>query len=261
MAEVLMCRPEHFEVSYAINPWMDPEKGASAEKAVAEWEVLRATYEELGHTIRLIDGPKGLPDMVYTANGGFVIDGIAYLPKFTYAERQGETPLFGEWFEANGFEVREAKHINEGEGDIILVGDTILAGHGFRTSLESHQEVEQIFDREVVSLKLVDPRFYHLDTATTVLGDTIAYLPDAFDEPSRKEIERRFPDAIAVTEETAAVLGLNCFAEDGTIVVSSKAGPYLGQLEKAGWNIRNVDLPELLLGGGSIKCCTLRLRR
>ncbi len=261
MAEVLMCRPEFFEVSYAINPWMDPTKGAEAAQAVREWEVLRSMYEELGHTIHLVDGGEGLPDMVYTANGGFVIDNIAYLPKFTYAERQGETPLFGDWFESQGFDVRPAQHTNEGEGDIILVGDTILAGHGFRTSLESHKEVQEIFDREVVSLRLVDDRFYHLDTATTVLGDTIAYLPEAFDDASRKEIERRYPDAIRVTEETANVLGLNCFAEDGTIVVSSKAGPYLNQLAAAGWNVRTVDLPELLLGGGSIKCCTLRLRR
>lgn len=261
MADVLMCRPDYFEVSYAINPWMDPTKGADAAQAVREWDVLRATYEELGHTVHLIDGAPGLPDMVYTANGGFVLNNIAYLPQFTYPERQGETPLFGAWFEEHGYDVRPAQYTNEGEGDIILVGETILAGHGFRTSLESHREVQEIFDHEVVSLRLVNERYYHLDTATTVLGDTIAYLPEAFDDASRKEIARRFPNAIAVSEETANVLGLNCFAQDGTIVVSSKAGPYLEQLEAAGWTIRTVDLPELILGGGSIKCCTLRLRR
>jgi hypothetical protein len=34
----LMCRPEHFAVTYAINPWMDPEAGADAARAVEQWE-------------------------------------------------------------------------------------------------------------------------------------------------------------------------------------------------------------------------------
>lgn len=261
MAEMLMCVPEHFDVTYAINPWMDPANRVDTAEAVREWEGLVSIYEKLGHTVRLIDPARGLPDMIYTANGGFTIDGTAYLPRFTYDERKPETPLFKEWFDANGFRSVEAEHTNEGEGDIILVGETILAGHGFRTDLAAHREVAELFDREVLSLRLVDPRFYHLDTATTVLGDTIAYLPEAFDEPSRKLIEKRFPDAIAVTEATANVLGLNCFAEDGTIVVSEHSGLYLEQLADAGWRVITHSMPEILKGGGSIKCCTLRLRR
>jgi hypothetical protein len=32
-ARFLMCRPEHFAVSYAINPWMDPVSWARDERA------------------------------------------------------------------------------------------------------------------------------------------------------------------------------------------------------------------------------------
>ncbi len=126
----LMCRPEHFTVSYSINPWMEPSRPTDTALAVQQWQALHDTYVSLGHEIELIDPLEGLPDMVYTANGGFVIDGVAYGPKFRFRERAAEAPAFIDWFAANGFEVAEPVEVNEGEGDFLLVGDTILAGTG-----------------------------------------------------------------------------------------------------------------------------------
>ena len=69
----LMCRPEHFTVSYTINPWMEPANPTDTARAVRQWQDLYDTYIALGHEIELIDPVEGLPDMVYTANGGFLI--------------------------------------------------------------------------------------------------------------------------------------------------------------------------------------------
>src|SRR5690606_38727607 len=85
---VLMCRPEHFTVSYRINPWMHPEAPTDTGLALRQWETLHATYHELGFEIHLIDPIEGLPDMVYSANGGYVLDGIAFGARFEYPERQ-----------------------------------------------------------------------------------------------------------------------------------------------------------------------------
>ena len=202
----LMCRPDHFTVSYRINPWMEPARPTDTALAVRQWQVLYDTYRALGHEVQLIDPVPGLPDMVYTANGGFTLDGIAYGARFRFAERAPEAEYFDEWFAAHGFEVVKPSQVNEGEGDFLLAGDVILGGTGFRSSGESHREVAEVFGREVLSLNLVEPRFYHLDTALTVLdpvveaGDTagIAYLPSAFDEASRGVLAERFPDAIQV---------------------------------------------------------------
>ena len=262
----LMCRPDHFTVSYRINPWMEPANPTDTARAVAQWQVLHDTYLELGHEVQLIDQIPGLPDMVYTANGGFVVDGIAYGASFTYAERQPEGPAFMDWFRDHGFDVVVPEEINEGEGDVMLVGDTILAGTGFRSASDSHAEVARIFGREVVSLTLVDPRFYHLDTAISVLdpltGDAnIAYLPGAFDERSRAVLAERYPDAIHVGDEDAAVLGLNSISDGRNVVISSRAHGFERQLRERGYHPIGVDLSELLLGGGGVKCCTLELRR
>jgi len=266
----LMCRPEHFVVTYRINPWMDPEGPTDTAKAIAQWQSLHDAYVALGHEIELIDPVPGLPDMVYTANGGFVIDGRALGVKFRVAERSGEERPFMDWFEGNGFDVVEPIEVQEGEGDFLLVGDVILAGTGFRSVGDSHREVGEVFGREVVSLRLVDPRFYHLDTAVSVLDPVegpggvaranIAYLPAAFDEPSRRILEERYPEAIRVSDEDGAVFGLNSASDGLNVFISPRATGFEAQLRERGYNPVLVDLSELLLGGGGIKCCTLELR-
>ncbi len=259
---VLMCRPEHFTVTYRINPWMDPDIPTSTATAVEQWETLRAAYTGLGYGVELIDPIEGLNDMTYAANGGFTLDGKAYGARFTYEQRVPEGPAYMRWFADHGFQVHEPQHINEGEGDFLLSNGAILAGHGFRTSLESHDELRSIFDREVVSLRLVDPAFYHLDTAIAILDETnIAYLPSAFDEASQAELARRYPDAIHVAAEDGAVLGLNSFGDGRTMLIAERAVGFGRQLRDRGYETVAVDLSELLLGGGGIKCCTLELRR
>jgi len=259
---VLMCRPEHFTVSYRINPWMHPELPTDTSLAVRQWEVLYQTYLDLGFDVQLVDPIPGLPDMVYAANGGFVIDNIAYGASFTHPERQPEGPAYMDWFASAGFDVRAPQNINEGEGDFLLVGDVILAGTGFRSASRSHEEIAEIFGREVVTLTLVNPSFYHLDTAIAVLDSSnIAYLESAFDEPSLGILRERFPDAIIATEEDAAVLGLNAYSDGYNVVIASRAQDFERQLRERGYNPIGVDLSELLLGGGGVKCCTLELRR
>lgn len=266
----LMCRPEHFTVSYRINPWMEPAKPTDTAKALSQWQTLYDTYVALGHEVELIDPVPGLPDMVYTANGGFIVDGRALGVRFRVDERRGEERPFMDWFAAHGFDVVEPVSVQEGEGDFLLVGDTILAGTGFRSTGDSHAEVAGVFGREVVSLRLIDPRFYHLDTAISVLDPVegpggvekanIAYLPSAFDEPSLAVLRERYPDAIEVSDADGAVFGLNSASDGDNVFISPRATGFEAQLRERGYHPVLVDLSELLLGGGGIKCCTLELR-
>lgn len=266
----LMCRPEHFTVSYRINPWMEPAKPTDTAKALSQWQTLYDTYVALGHEVELIDPVPGLPDMVYTANGGFIVDGRALGVRFRVDERRGEERPFMDWFAAHGFDVVEPVSVQEGEGDFLLVGDTILAGTGFRSTGDSHAEVAGVFGREVVSLRLIDPRFYHLDTAISVLDPVegpggvekanIAYLPSAFDEPSLAVLRERYPDAIEVSDADGAVFGLNSASDGYNVFISPRATGFEAQLRERGYHPVLVDLSELLLGGGGIKCCTLELR-
>lgn len=258
----LMCRPEHFTVSYAINPWMDTAVPVDTGLAVAQWEHLRRTYLDLGHTVDLIDPVPGLPDMVYAANGGVVVRGRALGARFAHAERGPEGPAYLAWLRAAGLtDVVDPRAVNEGEGDFLVVGERILAGTGFRTDRAAHAEAQELFGMPVISLILVDPRFYHLDTALAVLDDeTIAYWPGAFSPGSREVLQTMFPDAIIATEPDAEAFGLNAVSDGRSVVVAAAARGLVAQLTAHGFQPVPVDLSELLKGGGGAKCCTLEVR-
>ena len=207
----LMCPPEYFAVTYAINPWMRPDAPVDPELAMRQWAALRATHESLGHMVSVIEPVAGLPDMVFAANGATVIGGTVLGVRFRHQERAGEAAAYLSWLRGHGYSpVHEPVFVNEGEGDILVAGDALLAGYGFRSEVAAATELEAVFGRRVVSLRLVDPRFYHLDTALCVLdASTAMYYPAAFDDAGRAALASVFDELIEAKDEDAEVLGLN----------------------------------------------------
>ena len=255
-----MTAPTFFAVEYAINPWMDTSTAVDTHVAMNQWEALRQTYKELGHTVELVEPVAGLPDMVYAANGGLLVNGKAVVARFAYPQRAGESVAYAEWMARHGFDPAETRHVNEGQGDLLVVGSIVLAGYGFRTERRAHAEIAALAGMPVVSLELVDPRFYHLDTALAVLDDTtIAYYPPAFSDEARAQLLELFPDAIEVGSADADVLGLNAVSDGLNVVLPASATGFAAQLREAGFRPIGVDLSELLKGGGSVKCCTLEV--
>ena len=258
----LMCPPEHFAVTYAINPWMRPDQPTDAARAMRQWARLRQVYLELGHDVRTIAPAAGLPDMVFAANGATVVGGNVLGARFRYPQRAREADAYLDWFRGHGYpRVRAAEHVHEGEGDILFAGGTLLAGYGFRTDQGVAAELAEEFGLPVVSLRLVDPRFYHLDSALCVLdADTAMYYPAAFDDAGRAAIAERFTELIEAKDEDAEVLGLNAVSDGRHVVLPVQAAGLAAQLRQHGFEPVGVDMSELLKGGGGPKCCTLELR-
>jgi N-dimethylarginine dimethylaminohydrolase len=258
----LMCPPFHFAVEYAINPWMRPDQPVDARRAVRQWERLRQIYTELGHTVHVIEPVPGLPDMVFAANGATVVGGTVLGARFRYPERAAEAGAYLDWFRGHGYaDVRAPALVNEGEGDILCTGDALLAGYGFRSDPGAADELTAAFGLPVYPVRLVDPRFYHLDTAMCVLDrDTAAYYPAAFDEAGRATLARLFGQLIEATDADAAVLGLNAVSDGRHVILPEQARDLAARLTEHGFEPIGVDLSELLKGGGGPKCCTLELR-
>jgi len=137
----VMTPPTYFAVEYAINPWMDTSTSVDTHAVLNQWETLRQTYKELGHTVELIEPVAGLPDMVYAANGGLLVNGKAVVARFAYPQRAGESAAYAEWMTRHGYRAVETRHVNEGQGDLLVVGSIILAGCGFRTERQAHDEI------------------------------------------------------------------------------------------------------------------------
>ena len=260
-----MCPPQHFAVEYAINPWMDTSVAVDSGLALEQWQLLRDTLTDLGHAVHVLEPRAGLPDMVYAANGAFSVDGRVYGARFRFPERVAEAAAHREFYLARDWPFVSGRHVNEGEGDFAYLpgayGGLILAGHGFRTDPAAHAEAQEVFGRPVVSLKLVDPAFYHLDTALAALDDRhVTYYPDAFSPASQRVLRQLFPDAVLADRADAEAFGLNLVSDGRHVVLNTEAATMAEKLRNAGYVPVPVELSELKRGGGSVKCAVAELR-
>ncbi len=260
-----MCPPDCYDVHYVINPWMEGNvHRSSRERAISQWRGLRDVLARYAD-IELMTPREGLPDLVFTANAGLVLGNDAIISRFVHPERQGEEPHFKAWFALQGYAVHQLPrdvHF-EGAGDALLDrGEPWLwAGYGFRSSLRSHEYLANWLDVDVVSLKLVDNRFYHLDTCFCPLGDGyVMYYPGAFDAESRGRIEARVPVGRRIVVEEADAAQFACNAINlGVIVVMNRASHGLKtRLASAGFEVIETQLDEFLKAGGAAKCLTLK---
>ena len=257
----LVCEPRHFAVQYAINPWMHPDAPVDVDLARDQWQALIHAYRTHGHTVDIVEPVADLPDMVFAANSALVLAGRVFGSYFHAPQRRPESTAYETWFKAAGFDVYRPESVCEGEGDLIPAGRYVLAGTGFRTTREAHREVQEFFGVPVISLQLVDPRFYHLDTALFVLDDdNICYYPEAFSPGSREVLARLFPDAVLATHEDAMAFGLNSVSDGRHVFVSPHAESLAVRLADHGYIPVPVDLSEFHKAGGGIKCCTQEIR-
>ncbi|MGP4047305.1 dimethylargininase [Streptomyces sp. 2A115] len=257
----LVCDPRHFAVRYVINPWMQPDTQVDVDLARGQWEALIRAYRTHGHTVDTVEPVADLPDMVFAANSALVLAGRVFGSYFHAPQRRPESTAYETWFKTAGFDVYRPESVCEGEGDLIPAGRYVLAGTGFRTTREAHREVQEFFGVPVISLQLVDPRFYHLDTALFVLDDSnIAYYPEAFSSGSREVLARLFPDAVTATREDAMAFGLNSVSDGRHVFISPRAEALAGELARHGYVPVPVDLSEFQKAGGGIKCCTQEIR-
>jgi N-dimethylarginine dimethylaminohydrolase len=275
-ARILMCRPDHFDVSYAINPWMDPASWASRAETLAaaarsEWRRLVRTLKALGATIELVPAAAQLPDLVFTANAAVVMNGVALLARFRHPERQGEEPLIARAFtrlQAAGI-INAVRHLPanltlEGAGDCVWDRNRELfwMGHGPRSDAAAQAAVEACFGIETVALELADARFYHMDTALCPLsGGEVLYVPFAFTAGGLAEIHARVApeQRIAVGEADAALLAANAVCLGRDIVLTRCSDALCRTLEERGYRVHRLPLAAFARSGGSAFCLTLRL--
>jgi N-dimethylarginine dimethylaminohydrolase len=277
-ARFLMCAPDHFGVAYKINPWMDPNSWENRGDVLAaasrrEWAALRRTLSGLGAEIDLVAPAPGVPDLVFTANGAVVLDRVALLVRFRYPQRQREEEHFEAAFRAlqargliDAVRMLPADLVLEGAGDCVW-DDTrsmFWIGFGPRSDAAARHVIEDQFGVPAVALELVDPRFYHMDTALCPLTQgEVMFVPDAFDAQGQALIRDRVEPALRIElgAEDACQFAANAVCVANTLVMSGCSERLRSELEERGYRVVTTPLHSFLRSGGSAFCLTLRLDR
>jgi ornithine aminotransferase len=273
---LMMSAPDFFEVSYRINPWMEPDQWhLSAQQLSADakrgWRRLKATYERLGAAVEVQAPARGLPDMVFTANAAMVLDRKALLARFACAERRGEEAHNHAFFEAlrahgviDDIVTPPAGLFFEGAGDAHWDArrGLVWVGYGQRSSAEMHYAISELYAVPSVPLELIDPRFYHLDTCFCLLsGGEAIYYPAAFSVAARAQLREFFgaDQLIEAGDVDAHHLAVNSVCLGRDVVLCHASEMLRAQLTTRGYRVHVVPLDSFNRSGGAAYCLTLRL--
>jgi N-dimethylarginine dimethylaminohydrolase len=273
----LMTDAAQYDVAYQINPWMRPEvwsaePEAHRRAAVEGSKALRIALEDSGATVHTIAGVEGLPDLVFPANAGIVLDGKALVARFRFAERRGEEPHFVKAFEdlkGQGLLTKVVQIegcFQEGAGDCIWDASRGLfwVGSGPRSTPNSVDIIAAYFGQKVVHLPLATEQFYHLDTCFCPLsGGEILYYPPALTKEALERLRELVPTELLIeaTDEDAAAFCVNAVCLDRTVVMALPGQSLRTRLAERGYEVLGIDLAPFILSGGGAFCMTLRLDR
>jgi len=262
----LMCPPTYYGVHYDINPWMSQHVGLSTEGAARQWERLVEIIETVADVdVQFMEPTSGVPDLVFTANGALICGGLAICSSFRFEQRRREQPLYRSWFARNGFATTYlTSTFFEGAGDALFDRrrPILYTAYGWRSERQAALQLGEHLAVRVLPLQLVDPRFYHLDTALCPLtsGHVMVHM-DAFSAHSqrllRQAVDREH--LIEVNVHDAAHFACNALEIGDAVIMHAASRKLAEQLNAAGYRVFQTDLSQFIRAGGSAKKLTLRL--
>ena len=270
MRKLLMCPPHYFNVAHRLqNAHMKMSREVLHNKAQRQWvELFNLLTCDLCAQVYLTPPAVGMMDMVFAANAALIKGNKAVVSNFKAHARRGETPAYKRILDDFGFKTLVSSEKFEGQGDALFshYGEELWIGHGFRTSMTSHRVVSEFlemdYDRNVNSLLLIEPEFYHLDTCFCPLDrGHLLFYPKAFLESDVKLFYDKFgkDKCIEVSEYDAKNFACNAISLDNKVVLNKATDKLVYDLEEHGYSVYENDMSEFLLSGGSTKCSILHL--
>lgn len=263
MPRIFACPPTHFDVTYSINPWMDPTVPVDRDLTWRQWARVVAQLDVLGHPLAFIDAKEGCPDMVFLGDAGVVCGERFLCSRFRFPERAAEAAHYELAFAKLGFEVVMLPDgaVLEGLGDVAIGGDAAILGYGPRSSAAGFAALGTFapFLRVVAEVELPDPRFYHLATAVVWLdARTVMYAPQGLTPSGIAAIEHAVPRAIAASDrDVLEHQACNCIVVGRHVLIDGCTPQLRATLMGLGFTVHVCPASELKKGGGSVRCLVL----
>jgi N-dimethylarginine dimethylaminohydrolase len=272
LRSVLLCKPAYF----ALQPINVIAEGFIREgalphhdKVLREHEGFAQVLAEAGIEIVWVDADPKFPYQVFTRDVGVSTPRGVLLGTFRESVRQGEEACAEVALNGHVPMWRRVEHgpgIAFEGGDYMYIDEGHVAlGSGARTTLEAAKRLhsfEAELGIEIIPVQF-DPKFLHLDMIFCVLSERVCTickeaLPDSF----LKRVEGWGFETIEVPPEGVFQLNCNLLALDVGIVLSpARNSDVNARLKALGFEVVEVELAELLKGGGGPHCMSFPIKR
>lgn len=269
---VLMHRPgpETENISdIASALWVAP---VDAVRAREEHDALAALYHANDVAVHYVDDTGyAHPNLYFVRDSYAMTPEGAILSRPASLVRAGEERILAQTLTRLGIPIVLSVHGGgtfEG-GDLLLVNENLaLLGVGLRTNLDGARQVEQLL-RSVGIAEVrhvpVQEDCIHLDCAYSIVAPELALCHERHHMPEAEEALRRHGlRLIVVPDNTENALGLaiNLVAlAPGVVVMPTRCPETRRILEGAGVECIEVEIGELMKGGGAVHCVTGVLHR
>ncbi len=280
---ILMCTPDYFDVTEAINEFMATRVGdelilnkVDRKLAKKQWNYIKDLYESLGYEVDLISGPVGMEDAVFAANQSFPFLNLetgakeVVMSNMRHEKRKKEVAYFEAWYKNEGYKIHHlAGGGFEAMGDALWFPgkNLIIAGFGsterHRTDREALEQLTEITGIPVIGVHLTHQDFYHLNTTLCLVSDkTCVAYPPGVGEDGMEILHELFENVIEVpkAEAYAPNFACNAFSPDGRVVlIQHSCHETIAALESLGYIVLRIDTSEFIKSGGSVFCMKMEV--
>lgn len=270
LTKVLLCPPKHFSfqpINVITEDWLEKGESADIHAFRREHDALVQAYRDNGVEVVLMEPEADLPYQVYARDFGACVAEGFIMGRFREPCRQGETAAYEAKMKQLGIPciARCTSGAFEG-GDFWMIDEhTIAHGVVARTDYDGYLNIErQMWELGYTMVPIFCKREnLHLDMCFNIVAEKVAVvckaaLPDEF----LNLLARRKFTLIDVPQE--GVFRHHCNLQalgDGRVLTFKNNKETNLQLSALGIKTVEIELEEILKGGGGPHCMTFPLER
>lgn len=253
---IALTRPVSPSLASCELTWL-PRREIDAARAAEQHRRYEELLAELGCRVERLPATPELPDAVFVEDTAVVLDELAMLARPGAPARRPEIDSVAEALARHApqrpIARLEAPATLDG-GDVLALGRTLYVGDSTRTNAQAAARLAELAGPHGYAVEVVPvERCLHLKSAASaVAGDTVLLNPDWLDAEAFAGFRLLHVDP----REPAAA---NALAVGETVILPAAFPRTREIVERAGLEVRSVDLSELAKAEGGVTCCSILL--
>jgi len=264
-----MCPPAYFEIKTPINlvqaKWHRLGRGPDPVERMHQYHAVKDVLIERDVDVWEMTPSKKFTYQVFTRDVGVVAETGAVIGRFKFDARAGEECEAAEML-CRSVQIAyqcQAPGVFEGGDFMFLNRECAYVGIGDRTDEDAFEQLKARMPKLELRPVYLPEGFLHLDVVLNILSqDTALAFVDALPEAIVKHLESSGIRILPVSKSEEETMGTNGLSIGDNIVVTASCNRSTNDmLRQYGFKTIEVEMSEIIKGGGGPRCMTLPIRR